>query len=100
MLMIGDQSAGLGDLRLGEDGKHLRDDAGVSAALKRFANLYSICIVAGIFESSVDATRVYNTVVVIDENGVIKDPYRKIHLYDAFGTKESERVIAGDGLFK
>jgi len=67
------------------------------AALKRFANLYSICIVAGIFESSVDAARVYNTVVVIDENGQIKDPYRKIHLYDAFGTKESERVIAGDG---
>jgi predicted amidohydrolase len=66
-------------------------------ALKRFANLYSICIVAGIFESSVDAARVYNTVVVIDENGQIKDPYRKIHLYDAFGTKESDRVIAGDG---
>ncbi|RTL38523.1 MAG: carbon-nitrogen hydrolase family protein [Candidatus Melainabacteria bacterium] len=67
------------------------------SALKRFANLYSICIVAGIFESSVDANRVYNTVVVIDENGQIKDPYRKIHLYDAFGTKESDRVLAGDG---
>ena len=32
MLMIGDQSAGLGDIRLGEDGKHLRGDAGVGAA--------------------------------------------------------------------
>jgi predicted amidohydrolase len=67
------------------------------SALKRFANLYSICIVAGIFESSVDASRVYNTVVVIDEDGVLKDSYRKIHLYDAFGMKESDRVMAGDG---
>jgi predicted amidohydrolase len=66
-------------------------------ALKRLGNLYSICIVAGMFESSVDASRVYNTVVVIDENGVLKDTYRKIHLYDAFGTKESDRVLAGDG---
>ena len=67
------------------------------SSLKRMANLYSISIVAGIFESSVDASRVYNTVVVIDEDGILKDSYRKIHLYDAFGTKESDRVIAGDG---
>lgn len=66
-------------------------------ALKRIANLYSIWIVAGVYESSVDANRVYNTVVVVDDNGNLKESYRKIHLYDAFGYKESERVIAGDG---
>lgn len=49
------------------------------------------------FESSVDATRVYNTVVVIDSDGKLKDSYRKIHLYDAFGIQESDRVLAGDG---
>src|SRR3984957_1167755 len=32
MLMIGDQGAGLGDIGLGEDRKHLRGDAGMGAA--------------------------------------------------------------------
>jgi predicted amidohydrolase len=60
--------------------------------LKQLANLHSICIVAG-----VDANRVYNTVVIIDSDGNLKDAYRKIHLYDAFGVKESDTILAGDG---
>jgi predicted amidohydrolase len=65
--------------------------------LKHLANLHSMWIVAGMFESSVDANRVYNSVVIIDNQGELKEVYRKIHLYDAFGTKESDRVLAGDG---
>lgn len=53
-----------------------------------------IAIVAGINETATD-THVYNTLVGMDE-GEIKATYRKVHLYDAFGYKESDRVIAAD----
>jgi len=51
-------------------------------------------IVAGMFEQSEDPSRPYNTVVVVDGNG-LRATYRKIHLYDSFGYKESDRLLAG-----
>ena len=48
---------------------------------------------AGMFESSDDATRPLNTLVLADGDRVT--PYRKIHLYDSFGFKESAIVSAG-----
>ena len=42
--------------------------------------------------------RVYNTVVVLDHKGQIASTYRKTHLYDAFGTKESDVFLAGTAL--
>lgn len=66
-------------------------------SLRDLARTYHIGIVAGFFESSVDANKVYNSLVVINEKGEIKDCYRKIHLYDAFGYRESDRFLAGDG---
>lgn len=40
--------------------------------------------------------RAYNTVVLINREGEVIYTYRKTHLYDAFITKESDRVIPGD----
>ena len=44
--------------------------------------------------------RVYNTVVMLDDKGGVVSTYRKTHLYDAFGHKESDAVKAGDALFE
>lgn len=67
------------------------------AALGRFAQDNNINIAAGMFEAIPGEQYVFNTVVVIDPAGVMVGYYRKIHLYDAFGWKESDRVKAGDG---
>jgi predicted amidohydrolase len=49
-------------------------------------------VVAGMFERSSDATRPYNTLLV---RGAASAAYRKIHLYDSFGYRESDRLTAG-----
>ena len=49
-------------------------------------------VVAGMFESSDDPARPYNTLVV---RGRTEAAYRKIHLYDSFGYRESDRLTAG-----
>lgn len=55
---------------------------------------YGIAIVAGINESAGDG-KIHNTLVGID-GGEIKTIYRKVHLYDAFGYRESDRVLAAE----
>lgn len=44
--------------------------------------------------------RSYNTTIMLDSSGEIKGVYRKTHLYDAFGAKESKTIKPGDGLFE
>jgi len=50
-------------------------------------------VVAGMFETSHDLERPYNTLVL---RGAASADYRKIHLYDSFGYRESDRLSAGD----
>src|SRR5262245_23667605 len=52
-------------------------------------------VVAGMFETSPDPARPFNTLVVVDGSGVVAS-YRKIHLYDSFGYRESKALSAGD----
>jgi predicted amidohydrolase len=52
-------------------------------------------VVAGMFEVSDDPDRPYNTLVVVDADG-LQASYRKIHLYDSFGYRESDRLTAGE----
>ncbi len=51
--------------------------------------------VAGLFERSPDPDRPYNTLVAVDADG-LRAFYRKVHLYDSFGYRESDRLLAGD----
>lgn len=51
-------------------------------------------IVAGMFERTDDLP--YNTLVVVGPDGDLTATYRKIHLYDSFGYRESERLRAGE----
>lgn len=54
-----------------------------------------IVVVAGMFERIEGSTRCANTVVVVDGDG-LRASYRKVHLFDALGKKESEQFVAGD----
>lgn len=60
--------------------------------LARVADLRGTTLVAGMFESSADPERPWNTLLV---RGAATASYRKIHLYDSFGYRESDRLTAG-----
>lgn len=62
--------------------------------LTELAVEHDVTLVAGMFEVSEDPQRPYNTLVVVGPDG-LRATYRKIHLYDSFGYKESERLLAG-----
>jgi predicted amidohydrolase/DNA-binding MarR family transcriptional regulator len=65
---------------------------GLAALAKRLR----VTLVAGMFERPARRSRrVYNTLVVVGPDGGLVASYRKIHLYDAFGYVESERLIPG-----
>ncbi|GAA1959149.1 carbon-nitrogen hydrolase family protein [Microbacterium deminutum] len=51
-------------------------------------------VVAGVVERADDERRVRNAVVAVDGDGVLAR-YRKLHLYDAFGQRESDWVEPG-----
>src|ERR1700761_8556480 len=53
-----------------------------------------VALVAGIFTPAPDG-RVYNTAVAFDAGGELVAAYRKLHLFDAFGTQESDLVAPG-----
>ncbi len=62
--------------------------------LAELADECAVTVVAGMFETSNDPDRPYNTLAVVDRTG-LRASYRKIHLYDSFGYKESDRLTAG-----
>jgi deaminated glutathione amidase len=53
-----------------------------------------VALVAGVFEPGPDG-RVYNTAVAFDGRGELAASYRKLHLFDAFGHRESDQVAPG-----
>jgi predicted amidohydrolase len=53
-----------------------------------------IALVAGVFEPAPNG-RVYNTAVAYDGTGELVAAYRKLHLFDAFGQRESDLVAPG-----
>ena len=71
-------------------------DGPFAAGLGEAAARYGIALVAGMFEPG-GPERVYNTVVAFGPDGTLLGSYRKIHLYDAFGGRESDRIQPGDG---
>ena len=60
----------------------------------------SIQVVGTFYEKSPKPNRVYDTSFVIGKNGKIISVYRKIHLYDAFGFKESNKLYRGSSIAK
>ena len=68
------------------------------SALCGAAKNSGIGVIATIYEQSPVPDRVYDTAVWIDELGGIAAVYRKLHLYDAFGFKESDKFAPGEDL--
>ena len=67
------------------------------ALLQELAEQHRLVIVAGSFTPAHDG-RVHNTVLVRGPGGTPHAEYRKIHLFDAFGSGESRTVAPGDQL--
>ncbi|HVO95233.1 MAG TPA: nitrilase-related carbon-nitrogen hydrolase, partial [Terriglobales bacterium] len=59
------------------------------------AKASGIATVATIYERAPISNRVYDTALWIDAAGKILSMYRKLHLYDAFGFKESDKFHPG-----
>ena len=64
-------------------------------SLKESANATRTANVATNYETCSTADRVYDTAVWIDIEGDTAAVYRKLHLYDAFGFRESDKFAAG-----
>ncbi|WP_121257565.1 carbon-nitrogen hydrolase family protein [Nocardioides ferulae] len=63
------------------------------AELEAVATARDTTVVAGMFETGADPARPFNTLLV---RGAARAAYRKVHLYDSFGYRESNRLTAGD----
>ena len=53
-------------------------------------------VVCGVWETSPDPERVYNTLAVLAPDGRLAGRYRKLHLFDALAVRESDRMLPGD----
>src|SRR5580693_7490917 len=69
-------------------------DGPFGAGLAVAAKETGVALVAGGFEPAPDG-RVYNTAVAFDGHGELVASYRKLHLFDAFGSRESRQVAPG-----
>ncbi|UIP59040.1 carbon-nitrogen hydrolase family protein [Agromyces marinus] len=68
-----------------------------TAALGALADRLGVHLVAGMIERPAgEARRVANTVVAIAPGEGVVARYRKLHLYDAFGQRESDWVAPGE----
>jgi len=69
-------------------------DGPFCSGLASAAKETGVALVAGVFEPAPDG-RVYNTAVAYDGAGHLVASYRKLHLFDAFGHRESDQVAPG-----
>jgi deaminated glutathione amidase len=81
----------------GEPGSDLSDaaeplDGPFATEVAKVAAERGTTVLAGMFEQAADPARPVNTLVM---RGAASAEYRKIHLYDSFGYRESDRVTAG-----
>jgi deaminated glutathione amidase len=72
-------------------------DGQFGRGLSDIARTTGTALVAGMFEPAPDG-RAYNTTVGYDSAGNLTAVYRKIHLFDALGHRESDDVAPGDQL--
>lgn len=63
--------------------------------LREQAARTGVAVIAGTLLPSADPARAVNAVVAVDGAGELVGVYRKVHLYDAFGVRESVVLEAG-----
>ena len=59
-----------------------------------------IQVIGSFYEKSRKKNRVYDTAFVINEYGKVISTYRKVHLYDALGFRESDKMVSGSKITK
>jgi predicted amidohydrolase len=64
------------------------------------ARCNSIQVIGTFYEKSPKPNRVYDTSFLVNKNGKVVSKYRKIHLYDALGFKESKKLYPGSSVTK
>lgn len=67
-------------------------DGPFATAIGALAKEHGVAIVAGMTEVAAGAGKPSNTVLAVDRGGEQFGVYRKVHLYDAFGYRESDRI--------
>lgn len=68
------------------------------STLSNSARQNKINVVATMYEiinTNEKSRKVFDTGIIIDELGKVQSIYRKVHLYDALGFKESKKLLAG-----
>lgn len=71
-------------------------DGPFTTGLRELADRLHVHLVAGMIERLEGQRRVANTVVAVAPGEGVVARYRKLHLYDAFGQRESEWVAPGE----
>ncbi|WP_433517871.1 carbon-nitrogen hydrolase family protein [Nonomuraea sp. CA-143628] len=70
-------------------------DGPFATTIGALAKKHGIAVVAGMTEAPTGGSgKPSNTVIAVDSGGDLVGVYRKVHLYDAFGYRESDRVQA------
>ena len=70
------------------------------SAISDAAKENHIQVIGSFYEKSRKKNRVYDTSFIINESGKIISTYRKIHLYDALGFRESDKMTPGSKVAK
>jgi len=70
------------------------------STIAKSAKENNIQIVGSFYEKSSKKDRVYDTSFVVDKSGKVISTYRKIHLYDALGFRESAKMTSGSKIAK
>jgi predicted amidohydrolase len=70
------------------------------SSISEAAKQNSIQVIGTLYEKSPKPNRVYDTSFLVDKNGKVISRYRKIHLYNALGFKESVKLYPGSSITK
>ncbi|MFI2753430.1 carbon-nitrogen hydrolase family protein [Cellulomonas sp. P22] len=95
LLVLPEYAAGFDPQGVGPEHAEPLDGPFVSALRERAART-GVAVVAGTVLPGSTPARGVNAVVAIDGAGELVGVYRKVHLYDAFGHRESDRLEAGE----
>ena len=68
-------------------------------AMKMLAKEFKMWIIFGMNEQTVDETKNYNTMVILNDLGELVSDYKKTHLFNAYKWNESMNTLKGDCLF-
>lgn len=75
-------------------------DGNFVSSIASVAKENHIQVVGSFYEKSNKKNRVYDTSFIVDKSGKVISKYRKIHLYNALGFRESDKMTSGSKLAK